>query len=151
MKGRKPEPTARKLLKGTRKDRINENEPEVVGNFPTCPSLLEKDGKAEWLRIKKATKACPYITTLDRGVLTGYCTAWEMFLKCHAMVAKAGPFIVTKKGNIIQNPALSGMNKAMEQILKFGAALGFSPSERSRMVAPKSKKPKKGGLQELLD
>jgi len=151
MKGRKPTPTALKKLKGERPSRINENEPEVVGTFPSCPRFLGKEARAEFFRIKRETKFCPFITTLDRGVLINYCVAWESFTKSYAMVQKFGPFIKTKNGNIIQNPAFAGMNKAMEQMAKFSAELGFSPSSRGRVSMPKGSKGKKEGLESLLD
>lgn len=152
MRGNKPKPTKIKKLLGIRPDRINENEPEVVGNFPTCPVGLGPEAKKEWKRIRHATKFCPYITTLDRGILMAYCTAVDMFWRCLPLVQKTGPFIITKSGNIVQNPALSGMNKAMEQILKLGASLGFSPAERSRMVISRKGKGKKPTeLESLLD
>ena len=150
MKGRKPQSAAVKDLKNVREDRINRNAPMIVGNFPACPSFLGKEGRKEWFRIRKEVRACPYITTLDRAVLAGYCTHWEMFLSAQAIVIQTGPYIKTTKGNVIQNPALSGMNKHLEQVLKFGAALGFTPTERSRLSVPKKRK-KKNDFEEMLD
>jgi len=151
VRGRKPNPTALKKLKGERnKDRINDNEPQIVGNLPRCPTQITGEARKEWRRVIKQLHACPYITTLERAALAIYCQAWAMFLKAKETVEKHGPLIITKKGNIVQNPALSVMNKSMEQLSKYGSKLGFDPSERSRIRVPKGKKDD-GGFADLLD
>lgn len=151
MKGRKPAPTAIKRLRGDKPSRINENEPKIVPNFPGCPRFLGKEARVEFFRIKKEMRACSYISTLDRGILINYCVAWENFTKSYGMVQKFGPFIKTKKGNIVQNPALSGINKAMEQMAKFSAELGFSPSSRGRISVPVNPDKPTSGMAAMLD
>jgi hypothetical protein len=51
MRGRKPQPTALKILKGTRADRINRNEPKKLDEKPQKSELLDAHGQAEWDRI----------------------------------------------------------------------------------------------------
>lgn len=151
MKGRKPAPTAIKRLKGDKPSRINENEPKIVPNFPGCPKFLGKIARTEFFRIKREMKACSYISTLDLGVLVAYCMSWETMVQSNVIVQKTGPYIKSKKGNIIQNPALSGANKAKEQMVKFGTELGFSPSSRGRISVPVNPDKPTSGMAAMLD
>ena len=125
--GPKPKPNIIKRQKGEKLSRINDDEPEIVGNFPARPVGLGKVAVSEYNRIKKQLIACPYVTTLDRGVLVAYCTAWEVFVESYKKLKKFGYLIITKKGNLVQNPALSVNNRAKADMVKYAAELGFTP------------------------
>ena len=54
VRGRKPKPTALKVLEGNPGHRpLNKKEPMPKGKLPRCPELLEEDAKKEWKRLGK--------------------------------------------------------------------------------------------------
>ena len=49
MRGRKPTPTAIKVLEGNPGKRpLNDREPQPPKKAPSCPKWLEPDAKREW-------------------------------------------------------------------------------------------------------
>ena len=49
--GRRPKPTALKVLKGVRRDRINQNEPKAQPGEPARPEALSPGAAAVWDRL----------------------------------------------------------------------------------------------------
>ena len=53
-RGRKPTPTALKVLEGNPgKRKLNDNEPRPEKKAPSCPKWLEPEAKKEWRRLAK--------------------------------------------------------------------------------------------------
>ena len=69
MRGRKPKPTALKLLEGNPgKRRINGSEPKPPASRPTCPAHLSPSAKAEWKRLAEALNRIGLLTQGIRPV-----------------------------------------------------------------------------------
>ena len=52
--GRKPKPTALKLIQGTyRPDRANPNEPKPKAAIPPCPKFLQGDARKQYRKTAK--------------------------------------------------------------------------------------------------
>jgi P27 family predicted phage terminase small subunit len=131
--GRKPTPTALKVLKGNPGKRpLNETEPRPTGHL-TCPSHLSKVAKTEWKRIVKEVKAIGLLTSVDRAALTAYCESWSRYVEASENIQKFGSVIKSPNGYPIINPYVSIANKALEMIFKYGVEFGFTPSSRSRL------------------
>ena len=74
MRGRKPKPTALKLIEGNPGKRpINGHEPKPPASKPTCPSHLSPTAKAEWKRLAEALHRIGLLTQADRTALAAYC------------------------------------------------------------------------------
>jgi hypothetical protein len=73
MRGRKPKPTALKLVSGNPGRRpLNEHEPEHPSIDTACPDeLRDRVARQEWDRIVPAL-AHGHVTTVDRAILIGY-------------------------------------------------------------------------------
>ncbi|MCH7872906.1 MAG: phage terminase small subunit P27 family [Planctomycetes bacterium] len=135
MRGRKPKPTALKLLQGTaRKSRMNKREPKPTGPV-TCPDWLSVAAKAEWRRIAPVLVKAGIATAADRGVLALYCTWWARAAEAEREIAKTAAVVKSPSGFPIQNPWLSIAAKASTLMLKFAAELGITPSSRTRVSA----------------
>ncbi|NLD95616.1 MAG: phage terminase small subunit P27 family, partial [Synergistaceae bacterium] len=77
-RGRKPKPTALKLLEGDRgKGRrpLNKNEPIPPEGAIKCPSWLLPEAKKEWKRLAPALEAMRVLTVADLKAFEGYCQA----------------------------------------------------------------------------
>jgi len=134
MQGRKPKPTAIKLLEGNPGKRaLNHAEPKPRVVLPRPPEHLSDDEKAKWKMTVKELYPLGLITTIDKDALAMYCVIFVRWLKAEKMVREKGEIIKTAAGNIIQNPYLSIANRALDQLNKLGAEFGMTPSSRSRV------------------
>jgi len=84
------------------------------------------------------------LTAADRVILALYCEAWDRYLRAVDMVKKTGDIIKSPDGGLYQNPYLSVLNRASEQIAKYGSLLGLDPSSRSRISVDPARKVKSG-------
>ena len=78
QRGRKPKPTALKMLEGNPGGRpLNTKEPKPEKKAPRCPSWLEDEAKKEWKRMAKVLENMGLLTEMDMaafaGVLSGVC------------------------------------------------------------------------------
>ncbi len=136
MRGRTPKPTQMKKLAGTlRKHRQNHDEPQHQAGTPEPPAELDARALETWNYYAPILSGCRVLTMADRETLGCYCWAVSRHDQAEANIAKFGPVIKTPAGFAAVNPWLSVANKAIEQILRFGAELGLSPASRSRVKA----------------
>lgn len=133
-RGRKPKPTEQKKLQGNPGKRgLNKNEPKPDVVIPDCPEHLQGAARTEWKRITEELVKLKLISNVDRAALASYCEAWGMLVKASKKLKTQGEVITSDEGGMYQNPWLSIRNKSMEQVLKFSAEFGMTPSSRSRI------------------
>lgn len=136
MQGRKPKPTALKLLAGNPGKRaLNRAEPRPKVVMPRPPEHLSDEEKAKWKVVVRELHPLGLVTRIDVDALAMYCVIFVRWMKAEKMVREKGEIIKTAAGNIIQNPYLSIANRALEQLNKLGAEFGMTPSSRSRVKA----------------
>lgn len=133
--------------------------PDVA--VPTCPAHLCAEARAEWKRITPHLKKLGLISHIDRAALTGYCQAWGDYVWAQGRIKELnGDDPSGERGRIWDTPSgykqisvpLQISNRALEQMAKFLAEFGMSPSARSRVTAgdpqlelPGVEKPKETG------
>src|SRR5678815_5520444 len=108
MRGRKPEPTVLKILRGNPgKRELNLAAPEHPVLSEECPDdLVDETARAEWTRICHQLIATGQVTVVDRTTLIGYCLKYGQWKKIEDE-ARKHPFIVkSPSGYPIPNPAL---------------------------------------------
>ena len=72
-RGRKPKPTALKLLEGNPGKRpLNANEPIPPQGEVKCPSWLLPEAKKEWKRLAPAMESMGILTLADEKAFAGY-------------------------------------------------------------------------------
>lgn len=134
MRGRKPLPSKVKELAGNPGKRaINKKEPKPASRVPQCPPHLKGDAKVEWKRVTKELHTLGILTKVDRATLTAYCMAWGDLVKAEQQIEKEGEVIVSDKGGMYQNPWVAIKKRSMDQVVKFSAEFGMTPSSRSRL------------------
>jgi len=137
VKGRKPEPTVLRVLRGNPGRRpINPAEPKHGALARTCPAAVaDPAARAEWRRVVAILSERGHVTTVDRAVLMGYCVKFGQWVTLEREAAGL-PFVVrSPKGYPLQNPVLGMAHRAFELMLKAAAELGITPSSRARVVA----------------
>jgi P27 family predicted phage terminase small subunit len=134
IRGRKPKPTAVKVLEGNPGKRaLNTQEPKPLLGAPERPPHLKGKAYTEWYRVTKQLEKLRLLSTIDRAVLASYCVAYQHWADAEEKLQIEGMVIITVNGNVIQNPYLSISNRAMEQMVKFAAEFGMTPSSRARL------------------
>lgn len=123
--GPKPKPAAFKVLHGNPGKREIPPEPKAYGALAP-PDWLDGEALAEWNRLAPEITTTMGAAALDSGALTAYCYAWATFVR----LRDAEDIVFSDKGACYQNPQVGLRNKSLEQMRKFGAVLGLSPSDR---------------------
>ncbi len=128
-------------------------QPEI--EIPGCPPHFFKEAKKEWKRIVPELKRYGLISKLDRAVLSLYCQSWAQLVfaesrlnrdmklaeerraeaedKGEDYVGGDGMVTITTNGNMTSSPYWVMANRAREQVDKFLANFGLSPSARGRV------------------
>ena len=142
--GRKPKPTALKLVTGNPGHRpLNKHEAKPTLSEPTPPEFLSTDAKVEWGRVVGTLYTVGLMTELDRAVLAAYCQAygrWAQAERALSRMADKDEFnkalmVKTHNGTAIQNPLVGTANKAKADMVKYALEFGMSPSSRSKVNA----------------
>jgi len=142
-RGPAPLPSNVKKLKGTyRPSEAPKNEPTPEIKIPSRPSWLGKrvpwgrEAIREWDRIAPEMERLGLLSELDRDTLAGYCDAHGRWWHFRREVAEHGSVQITSSGYAAQRPEVALMNRALDDIRKFSALFGFSPSDRARISVP---------------
>lgn len=155
MRGRKPKPTALKLLEGNPGKRpINGREPRPPNAKPTCPSHLSPTAKAEWKRLADALNQIGLLTQVDRAALAAYCQAYGRWVEAEKKLAETPTILKMPSGYIQVSPWLTISNKQLDLMARYMTELGLTPSSRSRLAIqmPSGPKPwEEDPLQKYLD
>ena len=144
--GRRPEPTALKLLKGNPGHRpLPQAEPRPREVVPPMPGWMEMEGQREWERIVPELARIPgLLTVVDMSVLAGYCQSYARWQQYEKTITLAGPIYSTtfirpdggEEKVLKANPAVMMAAKEKESMRRFAIELGFSPSARGRIHVP---------------
>ncbi|OJW11226.1 MAG: hypothetical protein BGO49_11205 [Planctomycetales bacterium 71-10] len=127
MRGRKPKPTAVKIAEGTRKDRINFDEPRLPPGDLEPPDCLDDDygyGREHWMELAPMLSAAGLLTEGDRHGLALMCRLYARF--------RLDPLD----------------DKAIRSYQRLLTEFGLTPSSRSRIKAPP--KPEQDKLSEFI-
>lgn len=145
MKGRKPKPTALKIIQGNPGKRpLNKNEPKPKPIAPKCPAWLHKDAKREWKRIAPELERLGLLSVVDMAALATYCESWAQYKEAIEFIHKNGTVYPIKDEDgkvkyLQQVPQVSIANKALLNIRTLCAEFGLTPGSRGRMSLPGQK------------
>lgn len=132
--GRKPKPTAQKILEGNPgKRKLNTNEPKPAKKAPTCPKWLDEEAKREWRRLSKHLESIGVLTEVDMTAFVGYCQAYARWKEAEEFVSKHGAIIKTPSGYWQQVPQVAIAHKYLTLMKTFCQEFGLTPSSRSRI------------------
>lgn len=135
--GRKPKPTALKLISGNPGQRpLNHHEPVPAGVLDDAPAWMTDSQRSGWA-YAIAHAPAGLLRPLDRSALTAWVIAEDLHRHAAEKIAQFGLIVKTpKSGTPVQSPYLSIVNKQASIMLKAASELGFTPTARSRIIAP---------------
>lgn len=133
-RGRKPKPTALKVLEGNPGKRpLNTDEPKPKKKAPKCPSWLEPVAKKEWKRMSKTLEQIGVLTQVDGAAFAGYCQAYARWREAEEFLTKHGTIFKTPSGYIQQVPQVSIAQTYLKIMKDFCSEFGLTPSARTRI------------------
>ena len=119
-RGRKPKPTALKVLEGNPGKRpLNDHEPIPPKGEFKCPSWLLPEAKKEWKRLASSLEAMGVLTMADLTAFAGYCQAYARW--------KEAEEFITQHGSIAQ--------QNLKIMQSFCSDFGLTPATRARIIA----------------
>lgn len=137
--GRKPTPTALRVLRGNPGKRpLNSREPKPRNGLPPPPAHLDDEAKREWRRMGKELVNLGILTVVDKAAFAAYCVAWSRWAQAEAMVKQAGVYVPTLRG-WVKNPMVAVADTALAQMLRAAVEFGMTPSSRTRVQAAPQK------------
>lgn len=133
-RGPRPLPTLLKFAKGNPGRRpLNMDEPVIKADLESVPDWLS-ESQAEIWRDAIAEAPNGLLKSLDASVFLTWVVACDLHRKATQELAKAGLVVKSPvKGNPMQNPYLSIVNRQALIMMKAAAEMGFTPSSRSRI------------------
>ena len=135
-RGRKPKPTALKVLEGNPGKRpIKANEPAPPKGDVKCPSWLLPEAKKEWKRLAVSLEAMGVLTTADLMAFAGYCQAYARWREAEEFITQHGSIFKTPSGYVQQVPQVSIAQQNLKIMQSFCTEFGLTPACRARIIA----------------
>ena len=136
QRGRKPKPTALKILEGNPGKRLlNEKEPKPKKKLPACPEWLAPEAKKEWENTCTQLGDLGILTEIDMAAFAGYCQAYARWQEAEEFINKHGTIVKTPSGYWQQVPQVSIAQTYLKIMSRFCEQFGLTPSSRSRIIA----------------
>lgn len=132
--GRRPKPTALKILQGNpgRRPLHLDREPRPDPAVPECPAELAPIAQTEWRRVSRELHKLGLLSEIDRAALAGYCAAYGRFIEAEAAIQRIG--ILAAVGNkVVPGPWWRISRDALEIMHRYLTEFGMTPASRSRV------------------
>lgn len=138
MAGRRPTPTALKLVKGNPGKRaINKKEPKPAPGIPSPPSHLTDSGKVAWGRLTVLLDRMGVLTEADTFALERLCDCYAEILELREEVEGAGRTYTTTSTQgetvIKANPAVPMLADADRRFKSYLVEFGLTPAARTKV------------------
>ena len=135
-RGRKPKPTALKVLEGNPGKRpLNDREPVPPKAKLKCPAWLLPEAKKEWKRLASSLEAMGVLTMADLTAFEGYCQAYARWKEAEAFITQHGSIFQTPSGYVQQVPQVSIAQQNLKIMQSFCSEVGLTPATRARIIA----------------
>jgi P27 family predicted phage terminase small subunit len=143
MRGRKPKPTALKILEGAQPCRINDREPTMPAGSVEPPAWLDDRGRAHWRELAAILAPAGLLTAGDRPALAQLCDDFSTIV---GSIEGPGDNDVGDYDAV--RAFLASADKARDRYRRMLVEFGLTPSSRSRIKST-AEKPK-DRLEEFL-
>ncbi|MBI3357922.1 MAG: P27 family phage terminase small subunit [Nitrospirae bacterium] len=153
-RGRKPKPTALKVLQGNPgKRKLNTDEPEYAIGAPDKPDWLDQYASAEWDRLSAVMLEGRLLTKADWGILLSTCLAYSQMHRNELALQryKSDSYIVVDQlGNRIPKSRPETIRKevARRQYVSFLAEMGQTTVSKTKVK--RIPNPTMAGVKRLL-
>jgi len=138
MAGRRPTPTALKLVTGNPGKRaVNKKEPRPKTKAPACPSHLDAKGKVTWKKLCTLLAGMGVLTEADGLALERLVDCYSDIIECRKLIERDGRTYTTLDQNsntlIKNNPAVNQLRAADSQFKSYLVEFGLTPAARTKV------------------
>ena len=142
MTGRKPTPTALRILRGNPGRRpLNKQEPVFADALPEPPAWLPAGAKEEFITIRDRIAAMGYASVSHTEALALLALRLEEVRQCtEAIESGSGLTYRTTAGGEKACPEVLILHEAAKHAQSLLAEFGLTPSSASRVVVPSKQK-----------
>jgi P27 family predicted phage terminase small subunit len=143
MRGRKPTPTALKVLRGNPGRRpLNKREPAPARAVDlTPPPELTGAAAAEWARLAPKLQRLGLLTEIDDRALIAYCVTWARWLEAEQELRDHGMVLKGRRGAPFLSPYVKIAATSLAQLKAWIEQFGMTPSARSRVKTDPGEQP----------
>jgi len=131
------QPDSVRALRGNPGGRAAPERVTASPGVPSPPAWLSREARAEWRRIVPDLDRLGVLSTLDRGALSTYCSAWAQFVKAERLLQDEDLVAERRAGNgPAKHPAWQVWREAATTVAALAKELFITPSSRLRSVKP---------------
>lgn len=132
-KGRRPRPTALKLLQGERPSRVNDDELAAMAGAPAPPEALDELVAGQYRALVALLEPVGVLTELDGPALVAFAQVLVEHHQAARLVNTVGPLIRDDHGQARTNPAYRIRRDTGRDILRWAMEFGMTPAARSQI------------------
>lgn len=143
-RGTKPEATELKLLKGTRQDRINADEPIPRIGEISPPVWMSEKALEIWAWKSPDLIEKKVLTEWDVEMFAVWCDAYARVAELSAYLTGVDSYTDFGSRGLVKNPKFQALKDCWDTMLKYGARFGLTPSDRSTIKVDKPNENGKG-------
>lgn len=104
---------------------------------PAAPKGLTRAASAEWRRIVPELERAGVLSTIDRGILVAYCTAWGHMMEAEELLKAEGVTHVRENDKVrAKHPAWQIYREANRTLVAAARELYLTPTSRLRIPLP---------------
>lgn len=149
MAGRRPKPTALRVIEGNRGKRpMNKDEPTPARGLPSPPAHLCDEAKVAWGRMTVILDRMGVLTEADGFALERLAETYAEILRCRELVKRDGETYSTTGGSgdllIKANPAVAMLADADRRFKSYLVEFGLTPAARTKVKADDGEKDQDG-------
>ena len=145
-KGRRPKPTALKVLQGTfEPSRANDQEPQPKAGRPKTPRRLSSEARSHWKGICDHLERLNVLSLEDEPIIEAACHAYAEMRAADRLIRKHGRLLTPpddSKRSLAANPAVAMSQQWHGAWVRALLALGLTPAARSKVKARPAEDPK---------
>jgi P27 family predicted phage terminase small subunit len=135
-RGPRPKPTALKIARNTRRDRVNAHEPQPPSDAVAPPDYLTPEEVEKFQQLAAQLLSLGLLTNIDVDSLSRYVGHWSAWKKHKAICDRGGDIIVIRdeagKVRYAQvGPSATLTNKHSAAMDRLAQQFGMTPSSRS--------------------
>jgi P27 family predicted phage terminase small subunit len=151
-RGPAPQPQKLKLLHGNPGKRpLKKRSTPSTASKVSCPEWLGPGAKAEWRRVAPELVRLGLLTSLDRGVLAGYCDSYARWVECTRFLQAHGAHYIAPNGQPRKWPQVEEAKQAAQSMKAFAGEVGLSPNSRLRLNVEEQEVPEDDPFEEWLN
>lgn len=139
-RGRKPTPTALRVLTGNPQHRpLDLREPQPDPSPPRCPSFLSREARKHWREIVPELARLGLLSRVDAGALEGLCDAYSQFRQASEFIKQHGMVYRSSDGQLVKTPHVAIARNALAIYIRIAVEFGLTPSSRTGLQAPEGR------------